>query len=294
LTSIGGDLYIEDNSTLNSLVGLDNVTSVGGWLQIQYNDSLTSLTGLENVTSIGGTLTIGHNNVLTSLTGLDNVTSIGGGLSILNNNALNSLIGLDNVASIGGTLTIGHNNVLTSLTGLDNLTSIGGSLSVIGNDTLTSLTGLDAVTSIGGNLMIMQNIALTNCEVVSICTYLANPNAITFINNNATGCNSRQEVEVACGITSLDELKIFREITALPNPLTTSTTLVYTLDKPSIVTISIFNPQGQLIEKIEQEQPKGEQQIHWNAQGLPAGIYYYRIQAGDKVCGGKMVKVNDK
>jgi hypothetical protein len=32
----------------------------------------------------------------------------------------------------------------------------------------------------------------------------------------------------------------------------------------------------------------------WNAEGLPAGMYYFRIQAGDKVGGGKMIKVNDK
>jgi len=69
------------------------------------------------------------------------------------------------------------------------------------------------------------------------------------------------------------------------------TTLTYTLDKPSTVTITIFNPQGQLIEKIEQEQSKGEQQVQWNAEGLPAGMYYFRIQAGEHVGGGKMVKM---
>ena len=76
-----------------------------------------------------------------------------------------------------------------------------------------------------------------------------------------------------------------------PNPFITSTTLSYTLDKLSKVNINIFNPQGQLIEKFEQEQRKGEQQILWNAEGLPAGMYYFRIQAGDKVGAGKIVKM---
>jgi len=44
-------------------------------------------------------------------------------------------------------------------------------------------------------------------------------------------------------------------------------------------------------ELIHQKQPKGEQQVQWNAEGLPAGMYYYRIQAGDKIGGGKMVKM---
>jgi hypothetical protein len=78
-----------------------------------------------------------------------------------------------------------------------------------------------------------------------------------------------------------------------PNPFTSLTILSYTLDKPSTVTISIFNPQGQLIEKIEQKQQKGEQHVQWNAEGLPAGIYYFRLQAGEKVGGGKIIKISD-
>jgi len=45
------------------------------------------------------------------------------------------------------------------------------------------------------------------------------------------------------------------------------------------------------LKKIEQEQPKGQQKVHWNAEELPAGMYYFRIQAGEQVGGGKMVKM---
>jgi len=76
-----------------------------------------------------------------------------------------------------------------------------------------------------------------------------------------------------------------------PNPFTTTTTLSYTIDKPSFVTIRIFNPQGQLIENIEQEQLKGEQQMQWNAEGLPAGMYYFRISdETGKFESGKLLK----
>ena len=37
---------------------------------------------------------------------------------------------------------------------------------------------------------------------------------------------------------------------------------------------------------------KGEQQVKWNAEGLPAGIYYYRIQTGTQVGSGKMILMN--
>jgi len=52
---------------------------------------------------------------------------------------------------------------------------------------------------------------------------------------------------------------------------------------------TIFNSQGQQVDEIKQKQPKGEQQVQWNAVGLPPGMYYFRIQAGDPVGGGKMV-----
>jgi hypothetical protein len=37
-------------------------------------------------------------------------------------------------------------------------------------------------------------------------------------------------------------------------------------------------------------QTKGKQKVVWNAENLPAGIYFYRIQAGKEVGGGKIVK----
>jgi len=80
-------------------------------------------------------------------------------------------------------------------------------------------------------------------------------------------------------------------INVYPNPFTSTTTLSYTLDKPTTVIINIFNPQGQQVEKITQEQPKGEQKVQWNAQGLPAGMYYFRINSADQIAKGKLLKI---
>ena len=77
----------------------------------------------------------------------------------------------------------------------------------------------------------------------------------------------------------------------MPNPFSTSTTLSYTLSEPATVIISIFNPKGQFLEKIEMEQLEGKQQLAWNAEELPTGMYYFRLQAGDKIGGGKMLLV---
>jgi len=82
-----------------------------------------------------------------------------------------------------------------------------------------------------------------------------------------------------------------RLINTYPNPLTTSTTLSYTLDKPENVHFTIYNVQGRIVFMMQENQAKGLQRMEWNAEGLPAGMYYFRMQAGDKVGGGKMVKM---
>ncbi len=78
-------------------------------------------------------------------------------------------------------------------------------------------------------------------------------------------------------------------VSLYPNPFTATTTLSYALEKPCNVTIFIYNSQGQQVVVIHQNQAMGEQRVPWKASGLPSGIYYYRIQAGEQVGSGKMV-----
>ncbi len=81
-------------------------------------------------------------------------------------------------------------------------------------------------------------------------------------------------------------------ITNYPNPFTGSETFTYTLDESAEVNLQVFNSFGQMIaEPLNAHQSKGEQQFEWNPGRLPAGMYYYRIQAGKQVGSGKMVKL---
>lgn len=79
-------------------------------------------------------------------------------------------------------------------------------------------------------------------------------------------------------------------LSVYPNPFTTITTISYTLDKPITVFMRFFNSQGQQVHEITQEQSVGSQQVRWNAEGLPVGLYYFRIQAGDQVVAKKIIK----
>jgi hypothetical protein len=75
-----------------------------------------------------------------------------------------------------------------------------------------------------------------------------------------------------------------------PNPFNPSTKIKYSLSKPDHVQIDIYNTLGQRIETlINKHMPAGHHEIEFNAQNLPSGIYFYRIQAGEFLDVKKMV-----
>jgi len=327
LTFIGGSLYIYSND-LTTLSGLDNVSSIGGDISINeielasvaalanlteiegglylggpwgsYSE-LTSLTGFDNVTSIGGNLMIMNLDSLTSFTGLDKVTSIGGNLQIWNNDALATLSGLDSLTSIGGNLEIGWlyywprgNPSLSSLEQLVNLTSIVGNIIIIYNDTLTSLAGLENIDA-GSitELNIYSNNLLSTCEVQSICDYLANPNGYITIYDNASGCNSPEEVQEACdSITSVEKLNSEEKFTISPNPCSDELTITWYQPEAGHTSIEIYNSMGKRIEVVVSSLfSVGDLQYHWNADGLKSGVYYIKLQVNNSLSIKKIIKL---
>jgi hypothetical protein len=152
------------------------------------------------------------------------------------------------------------------------------------------LEGIKNVSFIGGDLKITNNLSLSECEAQSICDYLVTPNGDIVIENNASGCNSQQEVEESCA-SSIHEIGVVSIFSCTPNPFTTSTTLSYELQQPETVSLSIYNHLGQLIYQTQEQQSEGTQQLIWNAERFSEGVYYYRLQVDDAVANGKMVKV---
>jgi hypothetical protein len=64
------------------------------------------------------------------------------------------------------------------------------------------------------------------------------------------------------------------------------------LNESSQVKLQIFNNLGLLIaEPLNEFQQNGEQKVNWNAKGMPAGIYYCRLQAGEQVRSVKIIKM---
>jgi acetyl esterase/lipase len=66
-----------------------------------------------------------------------------------------------------------------------------------------------------------------------------------------------------------------------PNPFNPSTTITFALAIESFVTLKVFDSLGQEVSTlVSEEMPPGTYSRQWNAEGLPSGAYFYRIQAG--------------
>jgi hypothetical protein len=77
-----------------------------------------------------------------------------------------------------------------------------------------------------------------------------------------------------------------------PNPFTNSTTFTFRLEKSANVNIRVFDIFGRLVaEPVNEFHQIGEQNIQWNTEGLPAGLYFCRLKAGNQFLTHKIVKM---
>ncbi|MGE5458514.1 MAG: T9SS type A sorting domain-containing protein [Methanococcaceae archaeon] len=66
-----------------------------------------------------------------------------------------------------------------------------------------------------------------------------------------------------------------------PNPFNPSTTINYTLEKPGMVTLRVYDVLGRLVSTlVNQSQSAGSHSVNFNASNLSSGIYFYKIDAG--------------
>jgi hypothetical protein len=88
--------------------------------------------------------------------------------------------------------------------------------------------------------------------------------------------------EVVTGIRAEENIKpvSFYLWPNRPNPFNSATVIKFTVPQKSIVNIEIFNILGELVKTIlNQEKEAGTHQIRFQADLLPSGIYFYRLQA---------------
>ncbi|HPI86295.1 MAG TPA: T9SS type A sorting domain-containing protein [Bacteroidales bacterium] len=269
---LGHEWYGGGNPVLENLQGLENIDSITGTLHIQYCPMLDDLSELQNLSFVGGTLQLVSNDGLTRLSGLEGLTSIGSGIDISANDRLKDLSGLENVTDVGSGILIRLNDSLASLAGIDNISA--GSISL---------------------LNIYFNDMLSECDVASICEYLAAPNGEIDISGNAPGCNSPEEVLEECAVGVEESSVVGRQssVVSYPNPTDGLTQFQISIFDFEHVSLTIYNAQGQeVVVVLDEKMAAGEHTVRWDAGELPAGIYFYQVRAKSvgQVSAGKIVK----
>jgi flagellar hook assembly protein FlgD len=84
-------------------------------------------------------------------------------------------------------------------------------------------------------------------------------------------------------------------LTATPNPSTGQVMIRYTLPKPTVVTIEVFDAAGSMVRRLDEGQrPAGAFSTPWdgrddNGRDLPTGVYFARIVTGQGSAMGRAV-----
>ena len=169
------------------------------------------------------------------------------------------------------------NDTLESLEALDNLSSIGGKLLIQDNDFLQGLSGLDNIQASSiTDLEIFDNDMLSYCEVQSICDYLLSPGGTVKIQNNADGCDSREEVEAGCEYVIAPQDKGITDITIHPNPAKEK---IFITNNSAIIIqrVNVFNQSGQQVMEVN----SGFESLSLST--LSRGIHFLQIESDNSI-----------
>jgi hypothetical protein len=75
-----------------------------------------------------------------------------------------------------------------------------------------------------------------------------------------------------------------------PNPFNLTSNIKFSISKTCFVRLKIFNIIGEEVKVLsDQVFSEGTYSINWNAENLPSGIYFCRLETGTKVQTQKMI-----
>ena len=99
------------------------------------------------------------------------------------------------------------------------------------------------------------------------------------------------ESDLVSSVTILNEIPSeFSLSQNYPNPFNPTTTIKYQIPELSFVTLKVYDVLGsEIATLVNEEKPIGNYEVNLEANGLPSGIYFYKLQAGDFIETKKMV-----
>ena len=69
---------------------------------------------------------------------------------------------------------------------------------------------------------------------------------------------------------------------AFPNPFNPETRISFSVPRPSHVTLTLYNVQGQFVGTLYDQQARaGDYTVTWNGTDNPSGTYFIKMTAGD-------------
>jgi hypothetical protein len=148
------------------------------------------------------------------------------------------------------------------------------------------LSGINDITVASiEQLHIFGNITLSSCEALSICDFLESPGGEIEIHDNATGCNSQDEVEEACLEFSVPDQNAKNDFSIYPNPTKGILSISYN-NGAAIDEIIIYNQMGQKVFEGELDNNTID------VSSLPEGMYVIEIRTSEFQIREKLI-VND-
>jgi hypothetical protein len=217
IVKIEGEIFITQNKFLKTLEGLNRLKVVDGYFRIQQNDSLQNFFALDSLKTLKGDFFyISNNPLIENLSGFTSLDSIKGILSVFQMKSLKKIDAFPKLSFIGGDLLIHQNENLQEVKGFLSLKSVQNSLRIYQNTVLTDISFLQNDMSVKDWLELTQNPVLEYCQLKAVCRHLNEEGSNAAINNNSSGCNSKEEIINLC----ISNLKDSEEkiIMIYPNP----------------------------------------------------------------------------
>ncbi|MBD3169875.1 MAG: T9SS type A sorting domain-containing protein [candidate division Zixibacteria bacterium] len=99
------------------------------------------------------------------------------------------------------------------------------------------------------------------------------------------------EVQVPTSVKEDDNIPgVFTLNQNYPNPFNSSTEIVYSLERPLNVKLSVYNVLGELVGVIDEgRKTAGEHTVRWDAPDNSSGVYFYQLSAGGSSFTKRMV-----
>lgn len=90
-------------------------------------------------------------------------------------------------------------------------------------------------------------------------------------------------IEVPIAIEKVDNKTYIYSLSNNPNPFNNITNIIYSIPKENKVKLDIYDAKGKLVKNlVNKNKDRGQYKTPFNAQGLPSGMYFYKLRTNDK------------